>query len=526
MEMRLRALTLALSLAAASLADAWPLRWPGVEQGPRITVRRVTFDGVRSVPVADLERAVQPVIAQPLAFDDLTKVAAAAEKVYRGRGYFLAAADIPEQEFQDGTLKLVVTEGRIGRILIAGNKSYSTGFLKERLEPSMRRVPPRLEPIQRAVMLLNERAGLKLRTVFQAGAKPGETDVIVQCIDGPPIQVAFDYNDYGNRLVGSNRASVTADVANGIRPGDSLVVRAVEPFPTESKPFYQVDYEVPMGKHGNRFGGGYASAATVAGQELQFLDIRGGADVFDIHGSFPIARTARRRATFVPQLTFKSLENFLFGDRLVSKDDLRFVSFAYEESRDLDRARLDWVAVASRGLGDMFGGRENGDPLASRVGAGNSFTRANLTASYQRALPGDRYAIARVNGQWTGDPLVVAELFALGGPDSVRGFLQSEQLVDKGATAQMELRQSIFKKLARRDTGIQLVAFVDQGIGSLVNPQAGEARSYRFAGAGAGLRAQVGRHASVRVDVGRPLRPSRNADNDRVLPQVFLASRF
>jgi hemolysin activation/secretion protein len=104
---------------------------------------------------------------------------------------------------------------------------------------------------------------------------------------------------------------------------------------------------------------------------------------------------------------------------------------------------------------------------------------------------------------------VTAEQFAIGGPDSVRGYIQAEQLGDEGYFASMEFRRTLVQKPA---SNLQALAFVDHGhvYNELPTPFDGPRT---LTGAGVGARAVVDRNTSLRLDLGFPLDPNRTSLN-------------
>src|SRR5207302_1780098 len=103
-----------------------------------------------------------------------------------------------------------------------------------------------------------------------------------------------------------------------------------------------------------------------------------------------------------------------------------------------------------------------------------------------------------------------------GGPDSVRGYLQSDFLGDNGFSFSSELRQLVFST-KKKKLNVQAAAFFDHGDASLLRPQPGELRSRSFTGAGGGIRASYGRTTSLRMDLGFPLTDRNSLKTDRIL---------
>ena len=65
------------------------------------------------------------------------------------------------------------------------------------------------------------------------------------------------------------------------------------------------------------------------------------------------------------------------------------------------------------------------------------YVRAGFNAS--EALPSGFALAQRISGQWANSPLVNNEQFAVGGAESVRGYLEAETLGDSGVSGSLEL---------------------------------------------------------------------------------------
>jgi hemolysin activation/secretion protein len=182
----------------------------------------------------------------------------------------------------------------------------------------------------------------------------------------------------------------------------------------------------------------------------------------------------------------------------------------------------------TQGLGTILGGVKTGAKFASgvsrasRLGAGNDFTRFNTDIFYIHSIKKGRYLLLHGTGQLSSAPLPVSEQFGLGGSDSVRGYSQSEYLGDDGYLTSAELRESVFD---RKSTHVQLLAFFDHGRAKLQSPLLTERPHRTMDGTGVGARASLGRHLTLRVDLGFPL----SGDNvERERPYIYgqLSSRW
>jgi hemolysin activation/secretion protein len=112
--------------------------------------------------------------------------------------------------------------------------------------------------------------------------------------------------------------------------------------------------------------------------------------------------------------------------------------------------------------------------------------------------------------------MTVSEQFALGGPDSVRGYIQSEGLFDDGYSTSLEYRQLVYTSEDKK-INVQVAGFLDHGDGSLQRAQVGERESRSLTGIGLGTRASIGRTTSIRVDIGHPLTDMNQLNKEFIL---------
>lgn len=72
--------------------------------------------------------------------------------------------------------------------------------------------------------------------------------------------------------------------------------------------------------------------------------------------------------------------------------------------------------------------------------ASGSFVHLNIDTSHTQELPQGFQLYGRLQGQLADGPLVSSEQFAVGGLDTVRGYLESETLGDDGVAGTFEVR--------------------------------------------------------------------------------------
>jgi len=124
-------------------------------------------------------------------------------------------------------------------------------------------------------------------------------------------------------------------------------------------------------------------------------------------------------------------------------------------------------------------------------------------AIYSRSLPQDWQVRVRADGQYTRDPLISGEMFALGGADNVRGFNERYTSNDKGYRSNWEIYTPDLAKAFGKDDGrVRLLAFYDTGKLSRIKPIPPELESSSLDSAGVGMRFNYKTVYTFRGDIG------------------------
>jgi hemolysin activation/secretion protein len=109
---------------------------------------------------------------------------------------------------------------------------------------------------------------------------------------------------------------------------------------------------------------------------------------------------------------------------------------------------------------------------------------------------------AKLDGQFTGGPLISNEQFVAGGADSVRGYREAEQAGDDGERGTLELRGPQWAK--GRVNDLRVLAFYDAAHLRVQSPLPGQIAMTDLASVGVGLRFQAWTGLNVRLDAGWP----------------------
>jgi hemolysin activation/secretion protein len=468
----------------------------------KLDVKGFRYTGNTVLTKEELDTAVFTFINQKMGITDLERVADEVTKAYKRRGYVLAKAYIPKQEVKDGIVEIAILEGKVGELIVTGNEYYSTNYIKRYLGKVTEGTVVKQQDLERSLLLLNDHPDLNVTASLEPGKTPGSTDLTAKVKDKRPIHFLADYNNFGVPFISRNRYGFGVELGNVIVEGSVLTLRSILGDDPEKLAFQMGTYVVPLTGQGTKLVVSGSRGNFDVGGELASLLITGKILTYDVSVMHPVVKSRFENLSI--EAGYVSKDNKLFILNAVSGDDkLRMAKVGFNYDRTDNSGRNFLSAYGFQGLGEILGAMSNQDPLATRRGADNRFTKGTLALGRIQSLPYDSFLILRGQGQITDTPLPIIEQFMLGGPDSVRGYLLGQNLGDEGYNVSMEARLPV--PLVPQ---AQFVGFIDNGAVRLRNPQVGEKQYVHLTGAGPGVRINLPYYEMVgRLDVGFPLVP-------------------
>lgn len=399
--------------------------------GKRFQVHSFRFAGATAFTGMQLKRVVERFVDLELNLYELNRAADAVTEFYHDRGYLLAKAIIPAQRVDDGVVTLAVIEGRVGGVLVSGNKSYASGFLQERIGNLKPGSLMETSYLERNLLLLNDLPGLTVRATLSPGAEFGTSDVLIK-VDERRFGGSMTLDNTGRAETGSKRVDLTGEINNPLGNGDQLKLRATV---TEHSltTLASMGYSIPIGGEGWRLAANYSDVKYDLAGTFAALGIQGSARTADLALSWPLTRSRSQNETLT--LTAR-------GTRLVqnamavetSNVMVPMLNFSY---------MANWIghdaSVSNLAAQIASNLRKNAD--------GKSLNavryRAELDGNY--LLPLNRYWDFYFRGAvaYSPDRLPDSEKYSIGGPGSVRAYRLSELRGDSGWQTTLEFRRTL-----------------------------------------------------------------------------------
>jgi hemolysin activation/secretion protein len=520
--MRLQLTTPALHFAAVTAAFVVLVSAAAAATGPETATQATPeskFDilefrvlGSHLLPPRDVERAVYAHLGPARGIDDVKKAAASLEKAYKDAGYGTVFVDIPEQTVDDGIVRLKVTEGSVERVRVRGERYFSGRQIRSALAALVPGQTPHLPTLQQELTDLNARSADRAITpVLKAGQEPGTVDIDLAVKDTLPLHGFVQGDNRHTADTTPNRATVSLSYDNLWQRQDSVaLLYQTAPARTRNASVEAANYYAHTGSSGGVANLSYThTSSNVAA--LGTLGVLGKGTIYGAHWLQPLVSTPQSSQSLTLGIDYKDVLTDVFPDVTPSSPagssvaaPVRYLNWSAAYSH-LWRASAHTLAL-NAGLG--FGVRDLINRPAefenARAGGQPGYFYLRLSGEATQALPAGFALLGRLTSQWSADPLVNNEQFALGGLDTVRGYLEAETLGDTGVAGTLELHTPALGRLGATLRPLYGLVFVDAGVTTLLQPLSSQDYNFHLWSAGVGLRLENASGLSGTVDVAIP----------------------
>lgn len=477
-----------------------------------ITVDLFEVIGSTVFSKAELDAVLKEFTARPITFAELLQARSAVGQLYTSKGYITSGALIPPQTLTAGVVRILVLEGKLESINIAGTRRLNPNYIRSRLARATRG-PLNEQRLLQALQLLQ--AGGQLENIsaqLQAGYRPGFNVLWVRVKEAKTFQAGIFTDNSRSPSVGSWRRGVEVREGNLLGLGDSASLTY-----TNSQGSNGVDfsYTLPVNaRNGTVSFGTGRTKSNIIEAPFDALDIEASGRSYDLTYRQPVVQTPTTEIAIGIGAGRRESDTSLLGEDfpLSSGSDSRgktrvsalrlFQDFTQRGEKQVLAARSQFSLGAA-----AFGA------TASSNGPDSQFLAWRGQLQYVRLLAPQTLLVVRSDVQLAGGELLPLEQFGIGGPETVRGYRQDALLADSGLFATAELRYPILRTGDKKGL-LQVTPFVD--FGNVWN-SGGRAtlEANTLLSAGLGLRWQYADNWSARLGWGIPLIDLKSSDSLR-----------
>ncbi|MEJ0052079.1 MAG: ShlB/FhaC/HecB family hemolysin secretion/activation protein [Methylovirgula sp.] len=490
---------------------------PLASQAPsRFEIDQYAVEGADSLPEIDVEAAVYPYLGPGRTARDVEKARAALEKSYHDKGYQTVSVALPQQNPQDGIVILKVTELKVGRLRVKNAHYFDIDKIKQRAASLREGTLPDFNAVTSDIVALNQWPDRRVTPALRAGITPGTVDVDLNVNDSAPMHGSLEINDRQSPGTSLLRITGTAHYDDLWQIGHSLT------FTYQVAPERVSDAQAFSGSYLARIPGvewlsfllyGVYSQSDVAA--LGGLNVVGPGQIAGIRAVMTLPSRGNFYHTISIGPDYKHFDQTEELNGTGNNTPVTYLpltaaySATYQEDKALTQGDVSLVA-GLRGVGSDRDEFDN-----KRFNAQTNFFILKADLSRTQDLPQGFQLYGKVQAQATDEPLVSSEEFSLGGFDTVRGYLESEELGDDGAAGTLELRSpDVAPKLRKILTDAdghpafdswRFFGFVDGGVATLQAPLPEQQARFVEWSTGVGTNFQIFTHLNGMLTLALPM---------------------
>ena len=475
----------------------------------RFDISRFDVQGNSLLAPEAVERAVASYVGKNRDFGYVQRALEALEEEYRRIGYNVVQVVLPEQELNQGVIKLRVVESRLGTVRIEGNTTHDEANIRNSLPGLRPGEAPNIGRVSSSLKLANENPSKKAALQLQGGDKDDEVDAVLNITDERVWKFSTTLDNTGNQSTGNTHFTVQAQHANVANLDHVLSLQYTT---TLEKPkqisVYGAGYHIPLYALGDSIDlyANYSdvdSGSVTAG--IFTLQVSGRGAVFGGRYNHNLKRIGEYEHKFSYGIDYKAFQNnvSLSGTQLGNDVSVHPLSVAYNGTLGLAKGEFSFGVTAMHNLPGGTRGSQD-DFNRARAGAPAGYNILRYNAGFNHVLPQDWQMRLNLAGQYTRDPLIPGEQFGAGGAGSVRGFTERDLSNDYGYLFNAEVYTPNFcTSMQRLPMQCRTVLFYDTASVSRVAPLAGEQAQGSIGSIGLGLRVAVDQYMSLQFDYGQ-----------------------
>lgn len=432
--------TPALQLPQPGAAEPQPL-----EMGMTLTIRKLQIEGGTVYPLEELGAAYKSLLGHEITLGELIEATRNITARYQTDGYLLSYAFLPQQNFDQGLVRVVLVEGYVSGYEVDGDVGRVKGFIDELVDKIKGERPLTRKTFDRYATLMGRLPGVTLQAhVPPPGTTDGASTMQISASRQPfttSMSLVKGSRDSTQALLGASSNSQTA-------MAEQLTLSGLFPPGNDKEHYYRLDYSQYLNAEGtqlNAYGARYRSdpgvnIATSDGFELKPHREN---DRFSVGISHPL---------IVAPDQWLSVAGRLYG--VNDSTDYDVVGYA-QTLREKTNVRAlavegDWrksdagqLRILSAGLYQGINGM--GAKSETNLSSNHydlDFFRLRVSGvqsdgffdNWQGVMSGALY--------WTGDSLPDSERAVFGGQNFGRGYPDDQASGDKGWGVAYELNYS------------------------------------------------------------------------------------
>ena len=459
-------------------------------------LKKIVTDPSAVLTDAELDIIIKPYEGKQVQLNDIYAIVDKINALYNEKGYVTCRAFLPPQTITEGTVKLLLVEGRTGTATVSGNKYTKAKYITNRLHLAKGEIA-NIKQLNKDLLLFNATNSTQLRIMMKAGAEPGTTDYEITAYEPKRDTWTIFEDNAGSDTSGQYRTGLFFNTKSLSGNCDALSLGTVI---SEGTKAANVMYSRSLGRSGTKMNLMYSTnAVEVVKGDYEDM-IKGHANSYAIGFTQPILvnETTRTELSLDYNRQNSKTDFMPAGTRFNIVDDsvqdfsLGFAMTNYGSSHVLYQ-KHSYVRGYSESTPDMSAQNSQ------------NFGFYKFNAMYQKLYKAGQMWSLRADAQWSGsEGMVSSRQFYMGGMYSVRGYKENYLGGDSGFTFSAEYAVPVINK--------NTSAFTFFDYGHVYGNGQSDDQHNVLSSVGLGIRSTINQYCSASLILGIPLQREFSAE--------------
>ena len=471
---------------------------------PRVLIERFVVEGNTLLTQQEIDGALAPFLGPNKDFSDIQRALEALEERYRVRGWGVVQVSLPEQDISKGVVRFRVSEARLGKVVVEGNKHFSDANVRRSVPALVEGGTPNSRATGRSLQVAAENPAKQTTVLLRTAGEEREVDAVIRVTDEKPWRASVSLDNTGTAQTGKERLNLGYLHANLFDRDHVLTAQYItSPGRWSDVMIYGVGYRVPFYSLGSSLDvvAGYSDVDS--GTVGNLFTVSGAGTIGALRWNQHLQRLTDYEHKMVYGLDYRAYQNQVVaqGVNVVPDITVHPVSAYYSGIYRTTARELSFYVYVAQNVFPHGSDATDQAFKATRADAKAAYRLYRYQAAWVQLLPRDWQLRGTLNGQYSNDALVPGEQYGIGGADSVRGFNEREVVNDRGYRVSAELYSpDIGTTLKWEDARLRALAFFDAGGVRRNKAQPDELTSEFISSAGAGLRFSWSKALNGRLD--------------------------
>lgn len=461
-------------------------------QGEAITfeLKKIVTDPSAVLTDAELDAIIKPYEGQQVKLSDIYDIVEKINALYNEKGYVTCRAFLPPQTITEGTVKLLLVEGRTGTATVSGNKYTKAKYITNRLHLAPGEIA-NVKQLNKDLLLFNATNATQLRIMMKAGTEPGTTDYEITAYEPKRDTWTLFEDNAGSYTSGEYRTGLFFNTKSLSGNCDAFSLGTVYSQGTRAA---NAMYSRSLGRSGTKMNLLYSTNAVKVVKGGYEDMIKGHANSYAIGFVQPVLVNETTRSEVSLDYNRQNSKTDWLTPRINMVDDkVQDVTLGYSLTNygasHVFYQKHSYVRGYSKQEADMGTGSE---PSNKHFG----FYKFN--GLYQKLYQAGQMWNLRADAQWSGsDGMVSSRQFYMGGMYSVRGYKENFLGGDSGFTFSAEYAVPVINK--------NTSAFTFFDYGHVYGNGQSDDQHHILSSVGLGLRSTINQYISASLTLGIPL---------------------